>query len=158
MNVKTTSSLKSTQRTMSTKGSVDDAKIINSKLCKKSDSKICDLVCHWLDQDKAENIIAIDIRGKSPFADWMIVATGTSNRHISAMAEHLHVYLKQQGLDTMVDGLEQSDWVLIDTNDVVVHLFREEVRRYYNLESMWLTELDDTELDDNLIAKNVNED
>ena len=91
-----------------------------------------------LDDDKAEDIVVIDLHGKSSFADFMVVASGRSARQVGAMAEHLAVKLKQQGVDHIgVEGAQVGDWVLIDGGDVVVHLFRPEVRRFYNLEKMW---------------------
>ena len=91
-----------------------------------------------LDDDKAEDIVVIDLHGKSSFADVMVVASGRSARQVGAMAEHLAVKLKQQGVDHIgVEGAQVGDWVLIDGGDVVVHLFRPEVRRFYNLEKMW---------------------
>ena len=91
-----------------------------------------------LDDDKAEDIVVIDLHGKSSFADYMVVASGRSARQVGAMAEHLEVKLKQQGVGPVgVEGAQAGDWVLIDGGDVVVHLFRPEVRRFYNLEKMW---------------------
>jgi len=91
-----------------------------------------------LDDDKAEDIVVIDLHGKSSFADFMVVASGRSARQVGAMAEHLEVKLKQQGVGPVgVEGAQAGDWVLIDGGDVVVHLFRPEVRRFYNLEKMW---------------------
>ena len=91
-----------------------------------------------LDDDKAEDIVVIDLHGKSSFADFMVVASGRSARQVGAMAEHLAVKLKQQGIGRVgVEGAQVGDWVLIDGGDVVVHLFRPEVRRFYNLEKMW---------------------
>jgi len=91
-----------------------------------------------LDDDKAEDIVVIDLHGKSSFADFMVVASGRSARQVGAMAEHLAVKLKQQGIGSVgVEGAQVGDWVLIDGGDVVVHLFRPEIRRFYNLEKMW---------------------
>ena len=95
-----------------------------------------------LDDDKAEDIVVIDLHGKTSFADYMVIATGHSSRQVGSMAEHLTVKLKQQGIgDVGVEGAQAGDWVLIDGGDVVVHLFRPEVRRFYNLEKMWGMEL-----------------
>ena len=90
-----------------------------------------------LDSDKAENIVAIDLTGKSPMADFMVVASGRSNRHVSAIAEHLSETLKKHGIQGRAEGLPQGDWVLVDAMDVIVHVFRPEVRAFYNLEKMW---------------------
>ncbi len=93
-----------------------------------------------LEDSKAENIVPIDLRGKSSLADHMVIASGRSHRHVSAVADHLLKALKDAGLGTArVEGLTGADWVLIDSGDVIVHVFRPEVREFYNLEKMWLT-------------------
>jgi ribosome-associated protein len=91
-----------------------------------------------LDDDKAEDIVVIDLHGKSSMADFMVIASGRSQRQLHAMAEHLQAKLKEQGvMDVGIEGARVGDWVLIDGGDVVVHLFKPEVRRFYNLEKMW---------------------
>ena len=91
-----------------------------------------------LDDNKAEDIVVIDLHGKSSIADSMIIATGRSQRHLASMAEHLAVLLREQGIeDVGVEGVNVGDWVLVDGGDVIVHLFRPEVRRHYSLEKMW---------------------
>jgi ribosome-associated protein len=91
-----------------------------------------------LEDDKAEEIVALDIRGKSSFADMLVVASGRSARHVGALADHVMRKLKDAGLkDVRVEGLPQADWVLVDAGDVVVHLFRPEVRAFYNIEKIW---------------------
>ena len=96
-----------------------------------------------LDEDKAEDIIAIDLRGKSSVTDVMIIASGRSARHVSALSDHLLKLLKDRGAGrARVEGLPQADWVLIDIGDIVVHLFRPEVRSFYSLEKMWSVEPD----------------
>jgi ribosome-associated protein len=91
-----------------------------------------------LEDDKAEDILAIDIRGKSSFADMLIVASGRSARHVGALADHVMRKLKDSGVkDVRVEGLPQADWVLVDAGDVVIHLFRPEVRAFYNIEKIW---------------------
>lgn len=103
--------------------------------------QILELISASLDSDKAENIIAIPLEGKSAMADYMVIASGTSSRQVAAMAEHLEFKLKQAGVDVLgLEGLRQADWVLIDANDVIVHLFRPEVRDFYGLERMWASE------------------
>jgi iojap-like ribosome-associated protein len=93
-----------------------------------------------LEDSKAENIVPIDIRGKSSLADHMVVASGRSHRHVAAVADHLLKALKDAGFGSArVEGLSTADWVLIDSGDVIVHVFRPEVREFYNLEKMWLT-------------------
>lgn len=91
-----------------------------------------------LEDDKAEDIQAIDIRGKSSFADMLVIASGRSARHVGALADHIMRKLKEAGVkDVRVEGLPQADWVLVDAGDVVVHLFRPEVRTFYNIERIW---------------------
>lgn len=94
-----------------------------------------------LEQDKAEALVTIDLDGKSSIADQMIIASGRSQRHVASLADHLVRFLKDLGRrDTRVEGLPNADWVLIDTGDIVVHLFRPEVREFYNLERIWGTD------------------
>jgi ribosome-associated protein len=104
-----------------------------------------DTVLASLEDSKAENIVAIDIRRKSSLGDHMVVASGRSHRHVAAVAEHLLKALKESGInDARVEGLAGADWVLIDSGDIIVHVFRPEVREFYNLEKMWQTpDLDD---------------
>ena len=91
-----------------------------------------------LDDDKALDMVLIDLRGKSPMSDAMIVASGRSNRHVGALADHLLRLFKDLGLGKVkVEGLPHCDWVLLDAGDVVVHLFRPEVRTFYNIEKIW---------------------
>ncbi len=96
------------------------------------------LVEKSLDDDQAEDVVVIDLAGKTSIADYMIVASGRNTRHIAAMAMKLADRLKQSGLRGVeVEGLAQCDWVLVDAGDVIVHLFRPEVRTFYNIEKMW---------------------
>jgi ribosome-associated protein len=91
-----------------------------------------------LDDDKAENIVTIDLEGRSALCDAAVIASGRSSRHVAAMAEHLARKLKEGGYGTRpVNGQGQGDWVLVDAGDVIVHIFRPEVREYYDLEGMW---------------------
>ena len=100
--------------------------------------QILELVTSSLDSDKAEDVIAIPLQGKSSMADHMVIASGTSSRQVAAMAEHLERRLKQAGVEVLgLEGMRQADWVLIDANDVIIHLFRPEVREFYGLERMW---------------------
>ncbi len=93
-----------------------------------------------LDQDKAEEIIGIDLRGKSAMADHMVIASGRSTRQVTALAEKLVDSIKQDlGRASKIEGKDAGDWVLIDAGDVIVHIFRPEVREFYQLEKMWLT-------------------
>ena len=103
--------------------------------------QILELITTSLDDDKAENILTIPLQGKSVMADYMVVASGTSSRQVAAMAEHIEFKLKQNKIAILgLEGLRQADWVLIDANDVIVHLFRPEVRQFYGLERMWADE------------------
>ncbi|HEV7254090.1 MAG TPA: ribosome silencing factor [Mesorhizobium sp.] len=101
-------------------------------------TRAIDTVLASLDDSKAENIVSIDIRGKSVLGDYMVVASGRSHRHVAAVAEHLIQALKDAGLgNARVEGLQSADWVLIDGGDVIVHVFRPEVRDFYQIEKMW---------------------
>ncbi len=92
-----------------------------------------------LDDDKAEDVVQVDLRGKTEIGDYMVIASGRSTRQVSAMAEKLVDRLKQEfGRASKIEGKEAGDWVLIDTGDVLVHIFRPEVREFYQLEKMWL--------------------
>ena len=91
-----------------------------------------------LEDSKAENIVSIDIQGKSSLGDYMVVASGRSHRHVSAVADHLLKALKDAGLGmARVEGLSGADWVLIDSGDIIVHVFRPEIREFYNIEKLW---------------------
>lgn len=94
-----------------------------------------------LEDDKAEDLTLIDLQGKSSLADFMIIASGRSGRHVSALADHVAQEAKRlTGRPPSVEGMANADWVLIDTGDVIVHLFRPEVREFYNLEKIWATD------------------
>lgn len=96
------------------------------------------LVENSLDDDKAQAVTVIELEGKATIADHLVIASGTSSRQVVSMADHLLEKLKSSGVkDATVEGLAQGDWVLIDAGDVIVHLFRPEVRSFYNLEKMW---------------------
>lgn len=102
---------------------------------------LLNLVEASLDDDKAEDIVVIDLKDKGSFADYMVIASGRSDRHVGAMADHLVENMKTAGLPSVpAEGTEQCDWVLLDGGDVVVHLFRPEVRSFYNLEKLWSDE------------------
>lgn len=97
-----------------------------------------DLVLSSLDEDQAQEVVSIPLQGKSSMADHMVIASGRSTRQVAAIAQKLAERLKQAGFGTpRIEGLPAADWVLIDAGDVVVHLFRPEVRTFYNLERMW---------------------
>lgn len=92
-----------------------------------------------LDEDKAEDVVQIDLRGKTSIGDHMVICSGRSSRQVSSIAEKLVERLKSEfGIAVRTEGKETGDWVLIDTGDVVVHVFRSEVREFYQLEKMWL--------------------
>ena len=96
------------------------------------------LILHQLEEDQAQDTISIPLAGKSSIADHMVIASGRSTRHVSAIADKLAQRIKQEaGRTVRVEGLPNADWALIDAGDVIVHLFRPEVRSFYNLERMW---------------------
>lgn len=91
-----------------------------------------------LDNDKAEDVVVIDLRGRTEMADHMVIATGRSSRQVAAIADKMSERLKLDcGVFSKIEGKDQGDWVLIDAGDVIVHLFRPEVREFYQLEKMW---------------------
>ena len=103
-----------------------------------SPDRMRDIILQSLDDDKAEDILAIDLTGKSALADTMIIATGRSARHVAAIADHVVRALKDAGLGNVkVEGLPNADWVLLDAGDVIAHVFRPEVRSFYGLEWIW---------------------
>ena len=105
------------------------------------DGVLHDMVLTSLDDDLAQDIISIDLHGKTALADNMVVATGRSKRHVAALADHLQRKLKAAGKkDIRTEGQTTGDWVLVDSGDVVVHIFRAEVREFYSLEKMWATD------------------
>jgi ribosome-associated protein len=103
-----------------------------------SDMSLETLIVNRLDDDKAQDIVCIDLKGKSSVADTLIIASGRSHRHVGALADHVLRALKEAGYGkAKVEGLPACDWVLIDVGDVVVHVFRPEVRAFYNIEKIW---------------------
>jgi ribosome-associated protein len=104
-----------------------------------SSEELLDRILASLDDDKAEDVITIDLRGRSDVADYMVVCSGRSTRQVSAIADKLVDRLKTEaGCTSKIEGKETGDWVLIDTGDVIVHVFRPEVREFYQLEKMWM--------------------
>lgn len=102
------------------------------------ETPLAEAIVACLDQNKAEDIILIDLSGKCSFADAMVVASGTSQRHVGALSEHITKMLNERGsYPPAVEGRETCNWVLIDAGDVIVHLFRPEMRALYDLERMW---------------------
>ena len=101
-------------------------------------SRALNTVLASLEDSKAENIVSIDIQGKSSLGDYMVVASGRSHRHVAAVADHLIKALKDAGFgNARVEGLANADWVLVDAGDIIIHVFRPEVREFYNIEKMW---------------------
>lgn len=101
-------------------------------------AELLETVMTSLGDSKAENPVKIDIRGKSALADYMVIASGRSQRHVGAAAEHLVQALKvRHGARVRIEGLPHCDWVLVDAGDIIVHVFRPEVREFYGLEKMW---------------------
>jgi ribosome-associated protein len=107
-------------------------------------SSILECILEAIEDAKAENTVHVDITGKSSLADHMIVTSGRSNRHVGAIADQLSRAIKDRGFDKpRIEGLPHCDWVLIDAGDAIVHIFRPEVREFYNLEKMWAAEFPD---------------
>jgi len=112
------------------------------KVAPKSSAKevqgLREFISASLDGDKAQDIVSIDLAGKTAIADFMLIATGTSSRHVNGMATKLRDKLStERKIKARLEGLETGDWVIVDAGDVIVHLFREEVRAFYNLEKLW---------------------
>jgi ribosome-associated protein len=111
------------------------------KVTSPDPAELARLVATQLEDDKAEDILNIPLAGKSPMADAMIVASGRSARHVSALADHVARKLKEAGVEKVrIEGMPNADWVLIDAGDIIVHIFRPEVREFYNLERIWATD------------------
>ena len=104
-------------------------------------NKISDLkkiIIETLDSNKAQDIISIDLKDKSSMADYMIIASGNSSRHIQALSEQVYEYLKKNGVSNCkIEGRESSDWKLVDGIDLIIHIFNPEKRKFYELEKMW---------------------
>ena len=107
------------------------------------DPTLRDFILETLDSDKAEDIVSIDLAGKTSIADYMIISTGTSSRHIASLADHLKEKLKAKfEIQARIEGADSGEWVIVDAGDVIVHLFRQEVREFYNLEKLWSSDFD----------------
>ena len=127
--------------TRKTTGAANAPRAPKSKRAEAQGHSLLSRILKSLDDDKAEDIVTIDLEGRSSLADAIVIANGRSQRHVSAIAEHLARRLKEAGYGTRpVDGLASGDWVLVDAGDVIVHVFRPEVRSYYDLEGMWSVE------------------
>jgi ribosome-associated protein len=98
-----------------------------------------------LGQEKAENVISIDLKGKTTLADFMVIASGRSTRQVTAMAKKLCDRLSKEGVSARLEGQDTGDWVIVDAGDVIVHFFRPEVREFYNLEKLWLADFSTTD-------------
>ncbi len=104
----------------------------------KDSLALCKLIEKSLSKNKAEEITIIDLKKKTSIADFMIICTGTSNRHLVALSNYLNEDLKKLRLNMLnIEGQKSGDWIVVDAGDIIVHLFRSEVREYYNLEKMW---------------------
>lgn len=99
-----------------------------------------EMIVKALDQDKGDNIVSIPLAGKSALADFMVIVTGTSSRHVTGMAEKLKQRLSKEGIIARIEGASTGDWVIVDAGDVIIHLFRAEVRTFYNLEKLWASD------------------
>ena len=109
-----------------------------TKISEPPAEELVKLIATILDMDKATDIITIDLEGESSICDYVVIASGTSSRHVGALADHLEVELKKVGVtDIVSEGKPGCDWVLVDAGNAIVHLFRPEVREFYNLEKMW---------------------
>ncbi|WP_082735670.1 ribosome silencing factor [Polycladidibacter stylochi] len=108
-----------------------------------ADAKVLQAILNSLEDSKAEDIVSLDLAGKTSLTDYMVVASGRSHRHVGAVADHLLQDLKKAGYGSArVEGMPNCDWVLIDIGDAIIHIFRPEVREFYNVERMWSTEND----------------
>ena len=103
----------------------------------KDEDRIVEIVTKTLDDNKAEDVVVMDLKGKTSIASYMVIASGTSQRHVASLAEKVQENLKKAGYKSTVEGAEKADWVLIDAFDVIVHLFKPEVRDFYSIEKMW---------------------
>ena len=103
----------------------------------KDDDRIVEIVTKTLDDNKAEDVVVMDLKGKTSIASYMVIASGTSQRHVASLAEKVQENLKKAGYKSTVEGAEKADWVLIDAFDVIVHLLKPEVRDFYSIEKMW---------------------
>nr|WP_258571128.1 ribosome silencing factor [Flavimaribacter sediminis] len=125
-------------RTAQSKGSIAD---ISSTVMESGAAALhaLKLVLASLEESKSEDVVSIDITGKSALGDYMVVASGRSSRHVTAICDHLLRDMKSAGYGNLrVEGLSTGDWVLIDTGDIIIHVFRPEIREFYNIEKLWM--------------------
>ena len=106
-------------------------------LKKEIPEEILEIITTSLDDGKANDVVVVDLQGKTSIANYMVVASGTSQRHVAALAEQVQMKLKAAGYQSTSEGEEKADWVLIDAFDVIVHIFKPEVREFYSIEKMW---------------------
>ncbi len=132
-------SCEDTELTPSTRGEAEPMPLPNAAVPPENPSAdSVALALHVLEEMKAEDVTVIDLVGKTSLADAMIIASGRVNRHVASIADSLVEAIKGSGLPApKVEGMPACDWVLIDTGDIIVHIFRPEVRQFYNLEKMW---------------------
>ena len=124
----------------------EDGKIDATDPAADSSAGLLELITSSLKDDQAIDVVAIDLRNKTILADYLVIATGRSQRHVGAVAERLVERLKESERRPVgVEGLPRCDWVLIDAGDVIAHVFRQEVREFYNLEKMWSVEIPPSE-------------
>lgn len=110
--------------------------------------KAKDIVTNILDEAKGEHIVTLDLSGKTSIADYMVVASGTSARHVSTLAHRVSEALKEAGFEVATpEGMENADWVVVDAGDVIIHLFRPEIRELYHLEKMWSVAIPTAEME-----------
>ncbi|MBV0913682.1 ribosome silencing factor [Anianabacter salinae] len=113
---------------------------MSGQMAQPSSEELLEHIVQSLEDDKAEDIVSISLRGKSEMADYMVICSGRSSRQVASMSEKLSDRLKQDfGRSCKIEGKESGDWVLIDVGDAIVHIFRPEVRDFYQLEKMWMT-------------------
>lgn len=125
-----------------TGGAAKSASSMKPKAAEPASASLLANIATWLDEAKAEDVVTIPLEGKSSLGDFMVIATGRNDRHVGAIAEQLEQKIKAATEGPVrVEGVPACDWVLIDTGDIIVHVFRPEVREFYNLEKMWQADL-----------------
>lgn len=125
-----------------TGGAAKRASSSKTKAAQPASAALLAEVVTWLDDAKAEEIVTIPLEGKSSLGDYMVVASGRTDRHVGAIADQIAQKIKETtGIPVRVEGVPACDWVLVDTGDIIVHIFRPEVREFYNLEKMWKAEI-----------------
>lgn len=132
-----------------TGGAAKRASTAKSQAAPASAALLAEIV-NWLDEAKAEEIVTIPLEGKSSLGDYMVIASGRTDRHVGAIADQVAGKIKETtGTPVRVEGVPACDWVLVDTGDIIIHIFRPEVRDFYNLEKMWKAEIppDGSEVD-----------